>query len=254
MSGPVRKWLHTKSHAGIIHAGTGRAKPNLGRPHAFPARLLALTAFLCYYAGLNIFGRNNRMKKSEQEPLPSEGADAGTTSSSTSGAAALTPEQVQELLAQAAKAADSWERLVRVTADFENFKKRAAREKTEAAQYASQALLTRLLPVLDNFEMALVAAQAAQGDKLASLQSGVSMIQQQLKQALVDTGLEEIDALGKPFDPAIHEAVTQQESDSVPEDHVVQQLRKGYKVKDRLLRPASVIVAKTPAKQVAAQD
>jgi len=73
------------------------------------------------------------------------------------------------------------------------------------------------------------------------------MIQQQLRQALVETGLEEVDATGKPFDPNLHEAVSHQESAQVPAEHVLQQLRKGYKFKDRLLRPATVVVAKQPA-------
>jgi molecular chaperone GrpE len=158
-----------------------------------------------------------------------------------------TPEQIEELKSRAAKAEENWDRLLRTTADFDNFKKRAAREKIEAAQYASFSLLQKLLPVLDNFEMALTAAQTAQGDKLASLQSGVVMIQQQLKNALTETGLEEIDAAGQVFDPNFHEAVSQVESAEVAEGHVVQQLRKGYKVKDRLLRPATVIIAKKPA-------
>jgi molecular chaperone GrpE len=158
-----------------------------------------------------------------------------------------TPEQIEELRSRAAKADENWDRLLRTTADFDNFKKRAAREKIEAAQYASFSLLQKLLPVLDNFEMALTAAQTAQGDKLASFQSGVVMIQQQLRNALTETGLEEIDAAGKPFDPNFHEAVSQQESADVAEDHVLQQLRKGYKFKERLLRPATVVVAKKPA-------
>ena len=73
------------------------------------------------------------------------------------------------------------------------------------------------------------------------------MIQQQLKSVLVETGLEEIESAGKPFDPNFHEAVSEQESADVPEGHVLQQLRKGYKLKERLLRPATVIVAKKPA-------
>jgi molecular chaperone GrpE len=159
----------------------------------------------------------------------------------------LAPEQLTELQARAAKADENWERLLRVTADFENFKKRAARERTEAAQFANAALLQKLLPVLDNFEMAQAAAQSAQGDKLVALQTGIAMIQQQLKGALVEAGLEELDASGKPFDPTFHEAVSQQESDSVPEGQVLQQIRKGYKFRERLLRPSAVIVAKKPA-------
>jgi molecular chaperone GrpE len=159
----------------------------------------------------------------------------------------LTPEQLTELQSRAAKADENWERLLRVTADFENFKKRAARERTEAAQFANASLLQKLLPVLDNFEMAQSAAQSAQGDKLASLQTGIAMIQTQLKAALVESGLEEMDANGKPFDPTFHEAVSQQEAADAPENHVIQQIRKGYKFRERLLRPAAVIVAKKPA-------
>jgi molecular chaperone GrpE len=158
----------------------------------------------------------------------------------------LTPEELAELQNRAAKADDNWERLLRVTADFENFKKRAARERTEAAQFANAALLQKLLPILDNFEMAQAAAQSAQGGNLASLQAGIAMIQQQLKSVLAEAGLEEMDASNKPFDPAFHEAVSQQESDSVPEGQVIQQIRKGYKFRDRLLRPSAVVVAKNP--------
>jgi len=162
-------------------------------------------------------------------------------------AAELTPEQLADLQARAAKSDDNWDRLLRVTADFENFKKRAARERTEAGHAASAALLHKLLPVLDNFEMAQVAAQNAQGDKLAALQTGIAMVQQQLKNILTEAGLEEIDAAGKPFDPTLHEAVSQHETTDTPEGHVAQQLRKGYKLRERLLRPASVAVAKKPA-------
>jgi molecular chaperone GrpE len=159
----------------------------------------------------------------------------------------LTPEQLVDLQTRAAKADEHWDRLLRVTADFENFKKRAARERTEAAQFANASLLQKLIPILDNFEMAQAAAQTAQGDKLASLQTGIAMIQQQFKGALAEAGLEEVDASGKVFDPTFHEAVSQQETDEVPEGNVVQQLRKGYKLRERLLRPATVIVAKKPA-------
>jgi molecular chaperone GrpE len=159
----------------------------------------------------------------------------------------LTPAQLAELQGRAAKADENWERLLRVTADFENFKKRAARERTEAAQFANAALLQKLLPVLDNFEMAQTAAQDAQGGKLVSLQTGIAMIQQQLKTALAESGLDEMDASGKPFDPTFHEAVAQQETADAPEGQVIQQIRKGYKFHERLLRPAAVIVAKKPA-------
>ena len=159
----------------------------------------------------------------------------------------ITPEQLEELKQRAAKADENWERLLRTTADFENFKKRAAREKQEAIKFANENLLQKLVPVLDAFDMAVTAAQNSQADAAKSLQTGVSMVQQQFKSALAEAGLEEVDAQGKPFDPNWHEAVSQQESAQVPEGNVLQQLRKGYKLRERLLRPASVIVAKRPA-------
>ena len=189
-----------------------------------------------------MFGNKKPVSKKENESNPPE-----TSAEPKSAEPALLPEQIEELKTRAAKAEENWERLLRTTADFDNFKKRAAREKIEAAHYASFSLLQKLLPVLDNFEMALAAAQSAQGDQLASFQSGITMIQQQLKNVLTEIGLEEIDASAKPFDPHFHEAVSEQEAADMPAGHVLQQLRKGYKLKERLLRPATVIVAKQPA-------
>ena len=160
--------------------------------------------------------------------------------------AELTPERLEELEQQAARAEENWDRLVRVTADFDNFKKRAAREKQEAIKFANEALLQKLIPVLDHFDMALAAAQPGQDAAAQSLQKGISMVCQQLKAALAEAGLEEVDATGKPFDPNFHEAVSQRETADAPEGQVVQQLRKGYKLRERLLRAASVITAKQP--------
>jgi molecular chaperone GrpE len=185
------------------------------------------------------------MKKNESATKKNEHAEPDTAE--PVALAVLTPEQIEELKTRAARADENWDRLLRTTADFENFKKRAARERIESAQSAAAALIQKLLPVLDHIEMAQTAAQTAKGDKLASLEAGVAMIQQQLKSVLAETGLEEIDAAGKPFDPALHEAVSQQETSEIPEGHVSQQLRKGYKLRERLLRPATVMVAKKPA-------
>src|SRR6185437_14610907 len=113
--------------------------------------------------------------------------------------APLTREQIEDLKNRATKADENWDRLLRTTADFDNFKKRAARERIEAIQYANDSLIQKLLPVLDNFEMAQAAAQNSQDKSVSSLQSGVTMVQKQLKDVLVEAGLEEIDATGKPF-------------------------------------------------------
>ena len=160
----------------------------------------------------------------------------------------VTAGQLEELQSRAAKADDNWERLLRTTADFENFKKRAARERQDAIRFANEGLLQKLITVLDSFDMALAATQSGPADG-QSLQAGIAMTQQQLRNALAEAGLEEVDAGGKPFDPNLHEAVSQQETDAVPEGHVIQQLRKGYKLRERLLRPASVVVAKKPMSQ-----
>ncbi len=159
----------------------------------------------------------------------------------------LTSEEIEGLKTQAAKANDQREQMLRLAADFDNFKKRAARERQEISKYANESLLQKLIPVLDNFDMALAAANTAPTGGLQQLQAGIAMIFQQLKSVLAEAGLEEIDATGKTFDPNWHEAIAQQESKEVAEGQVLQQLRKGYKLRDRLLRPAGVVVAKTPA-------
>jgi molecular chaperone GrpE len=185
------------------------------------------------------------MSKAESDIGKPE-TNAGPESIAPIDPATLTPEQLGELKALAVKADEYWDRLLRITADLDNFKKRAAREKQDAVKYANATLVEKLLPVLDSFDMALTAAKTNAPDSTQSLQAGIAMVLQQLKAALAEAGLEEIDASGQPFDPNWHEAVSQQESDGAPEGHVLQQLRKGYKLRDRLLRPASVVVAKNP--------
>ncbi len=172
--------------------------------------------------------------------------EAAPDNAETAPASALTPAQIANLKTQAAKATEHWDRLLRATAEFDNFKKRAARERQDATKFANEGLLQKLLPVLDNFEAALVAAQTGEASNAQSLLTGVTMIQQQFKAALTDAGLEEVDATGRPFDPNIHEAVSQIETTDHPDGHVAQQLRRGYKLRERLLRPATVIVAKAP--------
>src|SRR5450759_4673269 len=185
------------------------------------------------------------MKKTAPEKQKIESAPVVETDVPTIvGPSPLTLEQIEDLKSRAAKADENWERLLRTTADFENFKKRAAREKQDALKFANESLIQKLIPLLDNFDMALAAVQNGQtGAASSSLQSGINMILQQFKSALTEAGLEEVDATGKPFDPNLHEAISQQETAEVPEGHVVHQLRKGYKLRDRLLRPASVIIA-----------
>ena len=175
--------------------------------------------------------------EAEGQPEPVLMVDAST----------ITPEQLEELKQRAAKADENWDRLLRTTADFDNFRKRATREKQEAIRYANESLLAKLITVLDNFDMAMAATANAEAGVAQSLQEGVGMIHQQFKAVLTEAGLEDVEATGKMFDPNLHEAVSQQETADVPEGTVVMQLRKGYKLRDRLIRPATVIVAKQPS-------
>jgi molecular chaperone GrpE len=133
---------------------------------------------------------------------------------------------------------------LRSQADFENYKKRSAREKEEAIKYANSSLLEKLIAIVDNFELGLEAARA-EGEK-SPVFSGMSMVLKQLMDFLTDSGLQPIDATGQKFDPNLHEAIAHEPSDKFPEGVVVRQTRRGYKMKDRLLRPSSVVVSSGP--------
>ena len=189
---------------------------------------------------------DTQRKGAAQEPQdPPAEAAAGQEDASNAGPATA-PDPVKALKAEVDKAKHYYDQWLRTTADFDNYKKRAARERQDAIRFANEGLLEKLIPVLDNFDMAL-AATAGKEASLQSVQAGIVMIYQQLKNVLTEAGLEEIDATDKTFDPNWHEAVSQQATNDVPEGQVVQQIRKGYKLRDRLLRPAGVIVAKKPA-------
>lgn len=132
----------------------------------------------------------------------------------------------------------------RTAAELENYRKRMAREMQDSMRYATAGLLESLLPVLDNFDYGMQAAKAESGG--SNLYVGLSMVLRQVQDFLKDNGVEEISGVGAKFDPNIHEAVSQQASDSVADGIILQQTRKGYKLRDRLLRPASVIVSSGP--------
>jgi molecular chaperone GrpE len=135
---------------------------------------------------------------------------------------------------------------LRSQADFENYKKRAAREKEDAVKYANNSLLQRLVSILDNFELGLAAAKTE--SEQSPIYSGMVLVQKQLNDLLEENGLEPIEAGGKKFDPNLHEAIGHEPSQS-PEGTVIGQARRGYRFKDRLLRPARVVVSSGPAKQ-----
>jgi molecular chaperone GrpE len=153
-------------------------------------------------------------------------------------------EMFKATVAQAAQVAELKDKLLRAQAEWDNSRKRILREKEDAVRYAGEAFLEKLLPVLDNFEMGMQAAKTATDAK--AIAQGFEMVLAQLQQVLKDAGVEPVEAVGHPFDPHRHEALGHHESADHPEGHVLMQMRKGYKLKDRLLRPASVFVAKAP--------
>jgi len=135
---------------------------------------------------------------------------------------------------------------LRSQADFENYKKRCAREKEEAIKYANSSLLERLVVIVDNFELGLSAARDE--SESSPIYSGMNLVLKQLNDFLAENGLQPIEAVGQKFDPNLHEAIAHEPSEEFPEGTVIRQTRRGYRFKDRLLRPSSVVVSSGPAK------
>ncbi|MEN8754052.1 MAG: nucleotide exchange factor GrpE [Desulfobacterales bacterium] len=148
------------------------------------------------------------------------------------------------------EAEESYDRLLRVSAEFENYKKRTAREMADFKKYANQSLLRELLPVIDNLDLAIKAAAEASDNTDACLLDGVELTRKEILKVFENFHVEPIDALGKPFDPNFHEAVMREESDEHPENTVVNELQKGYLMHDRLLRPSMVVVAMPKNKEI----
>ena len=138
---------------------------------------------------------------------------------------------------------DLYDKLLRKQAEFENFRKRGEREMQEAYVRARADLLSDLLPVLDNFDLAVQHADTSNPD---AVREGVHLIHKQLFDSLFRLGLEPIEADGQPFDPELHEAVATEPTDEAPDHTVLIVLQRGYRLGDRLLRPARVKVAGTP--------
>jgi molecular chaperone GrpE len=160
------------------------------------------------------------------------------------------PSPEEQLAAAKKEAADNYARYLRAVADLENYRKRTVREKDELRQYAATRVLEDLLPVLDNLALGLAAAKQT-GAEMKGLIGGVEMVMAQLKAALANHGLVEIDPAGQAFDPHQHQAISHQPSATIPAEHVLTVVRTGYALNGRLLRPASVIVSSGPAKGAA---
>jgi molecular chaperone GrpE len=181
-------------------------------------------------------------KNKETKQSPAEGPMPSSTAPMTGAEQAEWEDPTAGLQADLDRFRDL---ALRSQADFENYKKRSAREKEEAIKYANSSLLERLVGIIDNFELGLAAAK---DEENSPIYSGMVLVQKQLNDLLAENGLHPIEAEGKSFDPNLHEAIAHEPSDQFPEAIILRQARRGYRFKDRLLRPARVIVSSGPSK------
>jgi molecular chaperone GrpE len=140
---------------------------------------------------------------------------------------------------------ETYDRLLRTTAEFENYKKRMAREMDEFRKYANQSLLREMLSIVDHIELALQAAGATGSEK--TIADGLGLTLKELTRILEKFNVTPVESTGRPFNPEVHEAILREPSESLPENCVVREMQKGYMINGRLLRPALVVVAAPPA-------
>ncbi len=175
---------------------------------------------------------NEKQALADGKPLKSETRDAETS----------LKEMEARYEAKEQEAKETYDRLLRVSADFENYKKRAAREMEDYRKFANQSLLKEMLSVVDNLELAINSSN--DGKKAdQTLIDGLNLTLNEMLRVFEKFNVKPIEAQGKSFDPAYHEAVLREETDDYPENSVISEFQKGYLIHDRLLRPAMVVVA-----------
>ncbi len=186
--------------------------------------------------------KNNETKPQDTPATETEqpqNATAPETEQQESPAAEEPPKPSPEQLLKEAQ-----EKTLRVMAEFDNYRKRIARETVENRERAKINVIANFLPVYDYFTMAM----EQPGQDLATLRAGMQMIQNEFTRALTNLGVKEIPSVGEKFDPQLHDATKSEPSEEVPEGVIISQWKKGYKVGDKLVRPAMVVVSSGPAK------
>ena len=188
--------------------------------------------------------------KNEKPPVSSDeiGREEEKASTVASEEKTVLEEMKKKLEEKEKEANDYYDRLLRTSADFDNYKKRTAREKEELGRFANEDLIKGILPVLDSLDHAV--DHSGTVENVQSLVEGLKMIVQQCHQALDRFGLSVVEARGKSFDPSVHEAMLVVETDQCEPNHVVEEFRKGYRLNGRLIRPATVSVSKPLVKEV----
>jgi molecular chaperone GrpE len=187
--------------------------------------------------------KKNDTLEMEQEVVQPENATpevedaADEAGQETAGA----DEENRELIRLQAELQDAQERILRAQADFDNFRRRTRQDKEDLAKYASSKVITGILPVMDNFERAIAVSKEAQD--FDSLFKGVEMIFRQMEQVMEQEGVSAMNTVGQPFNPEFHQAIMQVDSDEHEEGIIVEEVMKGYVLKDKVLRPAMVKVS-----------
>jgi molecular chaperone GrpE len=176
---------------------------------------------------------------------------AGRAAERSSPSHGALEREVAALQQEKAQLEDRW---LRLQADFENHRKRTLREKQEALSYGHELVVKDLLPVVDNLERAIEHASASSGADFEGMLQGVELVRRELLAVLAKHGVSPIEAEGEVFDPNLHEALAQMEDDRVPAGRIGRMLQKGYRLRDRLLRPARVMVSKGPGHPPAAGE
>lgn len=184
--------------------------------------------------------QKNPIEGQAEEEQQTDATNTEGTEVEAEEAGETTPESAElEQLRQQAE--DNYQRFLRAQADFDNFRRRTRQEKEDFAKYASLKMIEQLLPVVDNFERALAAGKESSDHE--ALLKGVEMIFRQFDSVLASEGLQPMNAVGQPFNPEFHQAIMQVESDEYEEGIVVEEVQKGYMLKDKVVRPAMVKVS-----------
>jgi molecular chaperone GrpE len=190
---------------------------------------------------------HNDTENLDSVDTPQERSDQNSETNESVEPADPLEELEARLTAKEEESKEAHERLLRVSADFENYKKRSAREMEDFRKYANQSLLKEMLSVVDNLELAINSAQdEANADK--KLIEGLNLTRYEMLRVFERFNVKPIEARGEVFDPAFHEAVMREETDDYPENTVLSEFQKGYLIHDRLLRPAMVVVAASKSK------
>jgi len=186
----------------------------------------------------------NKDEKLDIETMDEEQTGAGGNGNEDTAEVTDPVKQLEgELASKEKEAHETYDRLLRVSAEFENYKKRTSREMEEFRKYANQALIKEMLSVVDHLELAIKSAREKQPPD-AALVEGLDMTHREILRVFERFHVKPIEATGQPFDPNFHEAVMQEETDDTPENMVINEFQRGYMIHDRLLRPAMVVVAK----------